>query len=45
LPFDKLKVPSQAEGLEVHPEPRFFTPPSKAGLRAVEWVKEVNREG
>jgi hypothetical protein len=31
--------------LEVHPEPRFFTPPSKAGLRAVEWVKEVNHEG
>jgi len=30
---------AQAEGLEVHPEPRFFTPPSKAELRAAEWVK------
>jgi hypothetical protein len=29
---------AQAEGLEVHPEPGFFTPPSKAGLRAAEWV-------
>ena len=29
---------AQAEGLEVHPEPRFFTPPSKAKLRAAEWV-------
>ena len=29
---------AQAEGLKVHPEPRFVTPPSKAGLRAVEWV-------
>jgi hypothetical protein len=25
--------------LEVHPELRFFTPSSKAGLRAAEWVK------
>ena len=24
--------------LEVHPEGRFFTSPSKAGLRAAEWV-------
>jgi hypothetical protein len=25
--------------LKVHPEPRLATPPSKMGLRAVEWVK------
>jgi hypothetical protein len=25
--------------LEVHPEPRFYTWPSKAGLLAAEWVK------
>jgi hypothetical protein len=25
--------------LKVHPERRFVTPPSKAGLRAAEWVK------
>jgi hypothetical protein len=24
--------------LEVHPEPRFSTPPSKAGFHAAEWV-------
>jgi len=28
--------------LEVHPEPHFFTPPSKAGVRAPEWVKKWN---
>ena len=38
LPFDKLKALSTAEGLRVDPERRFFTPPSKAGLGAVEWV-------
>jgi len=38
LPFDKLKAPSTAEGLRVDPERRFFTPPSKAGLGATEWV-------
>jgi len=26
--------------LEGHPEPRFFTPPSKGELRAAEWVKK-----
>jgi hypothetical protein len=26
LPFDKLKAPSTAEGLEVHPEPYIRTP-------------------
>ena len=31
---------AQAEGLKVHPEPRFFTPPSKTGLRAAERVKQ-----
>ena len=25
LPFDKLRAPSTAEGLEVHPEPRFLS--------------------
>jgi len=30
---------AQAEGLRVDPERRFFTPPSKAGLGAAEWVK------
>jgi len=39
LPFDKLKVPSTAEGLGVDPEGRFFSPPSKAGLGAAERVK------
>ncbi len=39
LPFDKLKAPSIAEGLRVDPERRFLSPPSKAGLRAVERVK------
>ena len=29
---------AQAEGLEVHPEPRLSTPPSKAGLGAAERV-------
>ena len=29
---------SQAEGFEVHPEPRFFTPSSKTGLRVAERV-------
>ena len=29
---------AQAEDLEVHPEPRFFTPSSKTGLRAAERV-------
>jgi len=29
LPFDKLKAPSRAEGLKVHPEPRF--PPALKG--------------
>jgi hypothetical protein len=38
LPFDKLKAPSTAEGLRVDPERRFFTPPSKAGFGATEWV-------
>jgi len=28
--------------LEVHPEPHFFTPLLKAGLRAPEWVKKWN---
>jgi hypothetical protein len=28
--------------LEVHPEPRFFTPHLKAGLRAAEWVKSYS---
>ena len=32
---------AQAEGLEVHPEPRSCTPPSKAGLRAVERVNQL----
>jgi hypothetical protein len=41
LPFDKLKAPSTVEGLEVHPEPRLSTLPSKkAGLRAAERVKK-----
>jgi len=44
LPFDKLKVPSTAEGLRVDPERRFFTPPSKAGLGATERVN-INCEG
>jgi hypothetical protein len=39
LPFDELKVLSVAEGLEVNPEPRFFTPSSKTGLGAAERVK------
>jgi len=30
----------QAEGLRVDPEQRHFTPPSKVGLGAAEWVKE-----
>jgi len=48
LPFDKsfdhelraewLKAPRAAEELRVDPERRFFTPPSKAGFGAVEWV-------
>src|SRR4030043_1339477 len=29
---------AQAEGLEVHPEPRLSTPPSKPGLGAAERV-------
>jgi hypothetical protein len=29
--------------LEVHPEPRLSTPPSKAGLRAAERVKNLKR--
>ena len=33
-----LSTPRPAEGLEVHPEPRSITPPSKA-LRAAERVK------
>ena len=28
--------------LRVDPERRFFTPPSKAGLGATEWVKILN---
>jgi hypothetical protein len=28
----------EAKGLKIHPEPRFITPPSKAGLRAAERV-------
>ena len=40
LPFDKLKPLSKAEGLKVHPEPRFITPSLKTGLRAVERVRE-----
>ena len=35
---------AQAEGLKVHPEPRFFTPPSKTGLRAAERVKKRQLE-
>ena len=33
---------AQAEGLKVHPEPRPFTPSSKAGLRAAERVKKLS---
>jgi hypothetical protein len=35
---------AQAEGLRVDPERRFFTPPSKAGLGAAEWVKGEEKE-
>jgi hypothetical protein len=41
LPFDKLKAPGAAEGIEVHPEPRSFTSPSKAGFHVAEWVKNL----
>jgi xanthine dehydrogenase YagT iron-sulfur-binding subunit len=43
-PFDKLKAPSRAEGLEVHPEPNSATPPSKAELRGAERVKVSRRD-
>lgn len=45
LPFDKLKAPSTAEGLEVHPEQRLSTPPLKEGLRAAERVKKMAQQG
>jgi hypothetical protein len=41
LPLDKLKAQSTAEGLRVDPEQRIFTPPSKAGLGAAEWVNQI----
>jgi curved DNA-binding protein CbpA len=34
---------AQAEGLEVHPEPRLPTPSLKAGLRAAERVKPIQK--
>ena len=34
---------AQAEGLKVHPEPRFPTPPLKAELGAVERVNNFDR--
>jgi hypothetical protein len=45
LPFDKLKAPSNAEGLKVHPEPRPFTQSLKTGLRAAERVNSIARIG
>jgi hypothetical protein len=42
LPFDKLRALRSIQGLEVHPEPRLSTPPSKAGLRAAERVNPMN---
>ena len=44
MPFDKLKVPSTAEGLRVDPERRFFTPPSNAGVGGTEWVNLAEQE-
>jgi hypothetical protein len=39
LKTEGLSRAAQVEGLEVHPEPRSFIPPSMVGLRAAEWVK------
>jgi hypothetical protein len=39
--FGVSSVERSGRGLRVDPERRFLTPPSKAGLGAVEWV---NRE-
>jgi len=38
--FGELSRAAQAEGLRVDPERCLFTPPSKAGLGAAEWVKK-----
>jgi type IV pilus biogenesis/stability protein PilW len=37
---DLLSTRSQAEEVEIHPEPRLLTPPSKAGFSAVQRVKK-----
>ena len=34
---------AQAEGLKVHPEPRFLASSSKAWLRSAEWVKREDK--
>jgi hypothetical protein len=42
--FEGRGLPSaraRPEGLEVHPERRLFTPPSKADFPAAEWVKKL----
>jgi len=38
LAFRQAQGSEYSRGLRVDPERRFFTPPSKAGLGATEWV-------
>jgi hypothetical protein len=40
LVFDK----AQTEGLEVHPEPCSFNPPSKVGFSPAEWVNPFEQK-
>jgi hypothetical protein len=37
----KFEIKSRCFFISVNPERRFFTPPSKAGLGAAEWVKNL----